>query len=687
MSVFGKNAGSEVEYFWREMAFSPLRMAASLRLALTIALATLVLLILQPPAYTIAPSVYMLFLVPHDTPQRCLGGLIQCLGAALMGTVVALSLIIVTGNHPMARVVGLAVCTFLATYFFRASVVPLASLCFGSITFMVISLWEIQIRAEQVLHLSLWPLGTLSTVALCSLAVEFLINRSNPLTALKREMRVRFEALEQRFILFATDAGDEQTERQSLKLKRYAVTGREPVQALLERVRNQGAITTSSFVSLEKKTLVMTRLLDLGAGFSLQDGLGQIDSARLDRIRQALTAARKGFYEGITTILGAPEQHSSEELDQFEQGLRELAETRERSEADSSRPSSASPVPHRSWLVPDAFTNPSYFIYAFKLSLCATICYVIYNSIGWPGISTAYFTVLFTGLTTTGATNRKLLFRVIGSAIGGLILGIGCLTFVFPNIESVTGFLLVIAAVTFIGAWVAASQYFSYIGLQIAFSFYLLAFERFSAPTEITPARDRLLGVALGLIVMFLIFHQVHPERTVDSMRRTLARILHAEAEMVRIMGQESADMPPSPKLIGLRTQIERLVAAEHSLAEVITYEFEPDRTQDMAVSNEILSAMSTSADLMLSVRAWPLESDAHSWNGDLKAFRETLANGLHSAAHSLESQSWNREDSEQNADHSLQILQIARPRIAQKSLNCYRELQMFCESVASARA
>ena len=58
-------------------------------------------------------------------------------------------------------------------------------------------------------------------------------------------------------------------------------------------------------------------------------------------------------------------------------------------------------------LLPDAFTNYDYFMYALKLSVCATICYVFYNGAKWPGIATAiYFTVYFTGLSTTGASKR-----------------------------------------------------------------------------------------------------------------------------------------------------------------------------------------------------------------------------------------------------------------------------------------
>ena len=161
----------------------------------------------------------------------------------------------------------------------------------------------------------------------------------------------------------------------------------------------------------------------------------------------------------------------------------------------------------------------------------------------------------FTGLSTTGASNRKLLFRVIGSTIGGLLLGIGCMVSVFPNIEGVQGFLLVIAALAFLGGWISGSPYFGYIGFQITFAFNLLAFERLRAPDQMTPARDRLLGIALGFIVMFFIFHQVRPERTVDTMRRLLARLLRAAAELVRLLDMEP-DATRDEQIAEMRKQI-----------------------------------------------------------------------------------------------------------------------------------
>src|SRR5271169_1470601 len=98
--------------------------------------------------------------------------------------------------------------------------------------------------------------------------------------------------------------------------------------------------------------------------------------------------------------------------------------------------------------------------------------------------------------------------------------------------DSITSLVVLVAVVAFISAWWAGGRRFNYVGLQIAFSFYLVAFEGFSAPTELAPARDRLIGILVALGVMWFVFDQIWPVRTVTAMRRSLASMLHNEAEL-----------------------------------------------------------------------------------------------------------------------------------------------------------
>jgi len=675
------------------MAPVPGRMAGSLRFALTSALATLLLLILQPPVGFIAPALFMLFLVSHDTPYHCFRDLLILLSAGALGTTAALLLVNATGNHPVARVMGLAVFTFLASFFFRTCVIPAFPMAFGCLTYMVISLWEYQIRAERILHLSLWPMGVLATVAGSAVVVEYLFNRSDPLVALRREIKIRCAALGRLFQLYAAHAEAEWTEKQSAIVRRYTVTGEGQLHVLLERVSKDKACDEAEFKYLRAITLILDRLLVLGAGFAGHNDFETVDPARFERIGSAIVAAGEDRLAEVQNILGDSETAGHSELDRIEQTLHHLGDSADLSAAEAAAEAPRTAPSFGSWrnsvkrlFVPDAFTNDDYFIYALKLSLCATICYVIYNGLGWPGISTAFFTVYFTGLSTTGTTNRKLLFRVIGSTIGGLILGIGCLVFVFPNIEGVQGFLLVIAALSFVGAWAAASPYFGYIGLQIVFAFNLLAFERLRAPDQMTPARDRLLGIALGFLVMFFIFHQVRPERTVDTMRRLLARLLRAQADLIRLVDM---DVNVAGKKIGqVRQQIASTVATLQNFAHAVQFEFPPDRAADLRMSNEIVHAVTCADDLLICVRTLPLALEGGRETEDLREIRDTLGNGLQDLARLLEQiPAPEGEPPPKIETASEKQLPSALPTCVAKAIDNFRELQMACDGIVRSAA
>jgi len=616
------------------------------------------------------------------------------LSGAALGTTAALLLMVASGNHPVTRVVGLAVFTFLAAYFFRTSVIPAFPMSFGCLTYMVISLWENRIRAERILHLSLWPMGVLATVAGSAVVVEYLFNRSDPLVALRREIKSRCVALGRLFQLYATHGEAERIEEQSAIVRHSMVTGEGRLHVLLERVSKDKACHEAEFRQLRGITLVLDRLLVLGTGFPIQNDYENVDPARFERIRGAIVTAGEGRLTEAQIVLGDSQITGYSELDRIEQTLYHLGDSTEANAVEPAMEAPQTAPSGGSWrdslkrlLLPDAFTNDDYLLYALKLSLCATICYVIYNALGWPGISTAFFTVYFTGLSTTGTSNRKLLFRVIGSTIGGLILGIGCLVFVFPNLEGVQGFLLVIAAVSFLGAWVAASPYFAYIGLQITFSFNLLAFERLGAPTQMTPARDRLLGITLGFLVMFFVFHQVRPERTVDTMRRLLARLLGASAELIRLFGVEP-DMTAGVGIAEIRKQIAGMVVNLPNFAHAVEFEFPPDRAAGMRLSNEILNAATTADDLLLCVGTWPQIAEGDQEAERLREIRKSIEDGLRGLARLLEEGPVPQGKGQRTIEAaSVEPLRSETPISVAKAIDNFRELQMACDGIARSTA
>jgi len=185
----------------------------------------------------------------------------------------------------------------------------------------------------------------------------------------------------------------------------------------------------------------------------------------------------------------------------------------------------AATAPQRPF-VADAFTNPRYVQFSLKATLAATLCYVIYTALDWPGIHTCMMTCAIIALGSAGATMHKGTLRLVGVAIGGS-LALFAIVFIVPHLTTLPGLMLLFAPVIALGAWVAMGrERTAYIGLQIVFSFALAVLQGFAPSTDVTEFRDRIVGVILAVMVMALVFTWVWPERAASSMVESLRAAL-----------------------------------------------------------------------------------------------------------------------------------------------------------------
>src|SRR6202007_3202501 len=113
----------------------------------------------------------------------------------------------------------------------------------------------------------------------------------------------------------------------------------------------------------------------------------------------------------------------------------------------------------RPWrlFVPDALSNSEHLKWGLKGGLAASLCYVVYNSIAWPGISTAVTTCLLTALTTVGFSRQKQILRFAGAIVGGFLFGMGAQIIILPHLDSIAEFTVLFVAVSAVGAWFATS--------------------------------------------------------------------------------------------------------------------------------------------------------------------------------------------------------------------------------------
>jgi multidrug resistance protein MdtO len=199
--------------------------------------------------------------------------------------------------------------------------------------------------------------------------------------------------------------------------------------------------------------------------------------------------------------------------------------------------------------------------------------------------------VFIAGLGTSGALKQRLIFRVAGSLIGGLIFALGSTVFLFPHMDSITSLVLLTAAVVFFSAWVAGGRQFNFVGLQTAFSFHLVVFAGFSALTQLAPPRDRLVGILLALVIMAFVFDQLWPVRNVTAMRSSLATILRGVAVLLRQSRTTAEFLRPADSF---RDLVGKTVANIRTMNDSIEYEFGVDRIQHQHAGDTILRASLT---------------------------------------------------------------------------------------------
>jgi len=238
--------------------------------------------------------------------------------------------------------------------------------------------------------------------------------------------------------------------------------------------------------------------------------------------------------------------------------------------------------------IPDAFSNPEHLRYVLGGTCAAMLCYIFYVSLDWPGLSTSVTTCVLTALTTIGSSRQKQILRVAGFVLGGIVAGLGVQIFILPYIDSIGGFTILFALVTGAAAWIGtSSSRLSYAGVQFAFAFYLVHLSDFSIQTSLSVARDRVLGVLLGITMMWLVFERLFPKSATDEMVRIFIVNLRLMADLVASTPRAD-DRASILKIRRQREAIYRHFGEVNAQSDAVPFETGPLRPGDMAARDRI---------------------------------------------------------------------------------------------------
>jgi multidrug resistance protein MdtO len=583
-----------------ELAPFPGRLAGSLRDTLGIIIALVLAMTLRVPG--IALALALLFQLQRDRPGMTLRSAAQMLLGAAAACVATIFWTQLTDGTDTARYIGLILGIFLAAFGMATTSIPSCFSMFGFYGFVDLAAWDTHRSPNAIVTTSLYGVASLAIVVLSAVAVEYLFGSRHPAEELDREMKKNLSLLARFFHFLAQDPATQNPEQRRLlhnPLVQASNLSDVRMSELYDRVRNANPTLSGVPLGIRYRIGLLSRVLEKSAliGFNTGSKRNRCDQASCAVIAAQCDRLLAGCIPSSFPLPSEPlPASSSARLVEIHTELLQYATSCASPEAAVHRADVHTPrfKPAFRLFLPGALQSGLNATYALKLTLAATLCYTVYNAIAWPGILTCVITVLFTGLSPTGQMKQRQIYRFFGTAVGGA-LAIAAEALLFPNMDSITSLVLVVAAVGFIAGWVLRSPHMGSVGTQIGFAFFLTTLQGFGATTRIAVARDRVIGVALGSLVMWFIFDQLWPTRTSQALTQILLHIRHAALQL------NQCDLRQDPKkfvqtLSHLRVAVSMDLANTQLLQSGAYFEFGRDHIRELIQSRRLIRKIETAA-------------------------------------------------------------------------------------------
>lgn len=494
-------------------------------------------------------------------------------------------------THFLWEAVTLFVCFFLLktlAYF------PLATgvVVVGTAT---LAIWYLPGPAELNTELTLWQILATAIGAAITLLVEVVFRYFAPRNELSDGIADRLRSLES--LLGTLGRNSTNAVAAARSITQYAMTGTSMLRQEVAR---------SSLSALERSKMsaligLLSRSIDISAALVAAGQSESVSRGRAEALEDRVSALRQRFQNRDS--FDGPK--SERRADQDSRWFSELESTIRLMESalDTNVLVSSDAVPHQEsgvashLFVSDAFSNSEYLRFALAGTAASMLCYVIYVGLNWPGISTAVTTCALTALSDIGSSRQKQLLRIVGASIGGFVFGLGSQIFILPYVDTIVGLAILFAFVTGVAAYVATSSpRLSYVGLQIAFAFYLINVTSFDISLDLTIGRDRAIGVLLGIAAMWFVFERIYPRPAAVQMVRLFARSARLLAALNSVGPSESG----LARIRTLRDEINSVFASVNSEADAVLFESGEQRSAFLAGRDRVRRWLSSLRTLYL---------------------------------------------------------------------------------------
>jgi len=582
------------QWFWgflkNELAPYPGRAWVVARITIAATIVMIIVMTFQIPNGFLA-AIFTLF-VSRENPTATLRSGFRAMLAFVFAAAYTLVGVALLVDDRLTHFLWIVLSLFIAFYLIGIITDYGTAVGFGFLLAGAIPLWDqtllnVNDRVENTLWLAFTtPLGV--TVAI---VVEYVFRRVHPTTDLTEGIEHRLQVVEEVLKSIATGAPLGGKLEKDISLYTSVGTAR------LRRLLNRSGYSAHFISQMNAAVSLLGRLVDMAASLRLFCASQSIeisteDRERCARLAEKISATRQDLgLRRLPRPINLPHQGQRSNLP-FLPAMETTTALIPQVFAGAESINEFIPAPmddevKQPFIVPDAFSNPDHLKFAIRGMLAAVASYVIYTAIDWRGLSTCIPTCIITALSTIGSSRQKQFLRLGGAIIGGIIVGMGAQVFILPYLDSIAGFTLLFAAVTALSAWIAtASPRLSYLGVQLALAYYLINLQEFTIQTSLAIARDRIFGVFLGLLCMWLIFDRLWVKDALEEMQTVFARNLDMFAELAVQMLKEDRN-EAAKRVRRLRDQINSGFQAVTAQADAVLFEFGPSRQRKLQVRED----------------------------------------------------------------------------------------------------
>jgi multidrug resistance protein MdtO len=559
--------------------------------------------------YTIAATITMLLIVTFRLPGAAVGGFFSLLisreapittlrgglatvASFLCGTAFLLTGAILLVDYPLTHFLWVIFSFFIAFYGLSALSNYGAGTAFAIVIVLSVPAWDQAGSQAAIVVSNLWVLGSVALAVTVTIVVEFAFSLFDTRDELTEGLDQRLEAVRLVLTQIAVkQSALAQSTRRAVnpeamgKLAQFAVVG-------VSRLRRLAVSANSARQNTARMSTTVAhvgRLVDILAPFRRFDTLTPNDVPRIQALADQISKLQQRLHaRNERPVIQALRAPSDGPL--ILQGLEQTVEMLRMS---------LSPVPGQAFtldqinpappgiLKPDAFRNPEHLNFALRGCLASTLCYFIFNAVFWPGLNTSLFTCVVTAVTSIGSSRQKQLLRFSGALCGGVVLGISSQVLILPMLDTIAGFTVMFATVTAVAAWfLTSSPRLSYFGNQLALAFFLIQLHGPSPQTNLAIARDNIMGIMLGLVMMWLVFETLGSKPAVQVMRELFAENFHLMAEYGRPWPR--GEPPDLGKIRTLREKISQNFLAVNTQGDAVLFEIGRSRDHSLAVRAQL---------------------------------------------------------------------------------------------------